>query len=259
MRRKVSEIVQKVIRMINVWEDVSVVTLMSFAEHEVDHPNFSISLDVYYRGKIMDMEKRAELFREIQFIESSELNFRDRFIMDSLPVRVSYKSVSRIEALIESVKGEGWLSIERGTYVFYRLCTGSIEFFRDDWIQNIRTHLDDLSVSFWRFWLESCKTRLSHLLGDMNAAVMNGDEHYFRQSLGNFMSVTAQAIFALNRTFEPGPRDVSAELDLMEEYPDGFWANWKSLLREDKLLTAERKCHIADIVFRSLLRMDVAE
>jgi hypothetical protein len=67
--------------------------------------------------------------------------------------------------------------------------------------------------------------------------------------------VVAELLFAINHVFEPGPRDFTASLALLETLPAGFDANWESLLREDRELPEDRKREIAELLARSVFSL----
>ena len=149
-----------------------------------------------------------------------------------------------------------WLSMERGTYLFHRIATGSVSWSRDEWISGVLERLDRLPESLWSLWAESCRRRIDHYLSDLGAAAFKEDRLYFHLSLSGFLKSAAELLFALNHVFEPGPRDFTASLALLEVLPEGFWASWRSLLRDDSELPAERKREIADHLARSVFALN---
>jgi len=178
-------------------------------------------------------------------------------MMNDLPVRISYKDTARVNAVLDAVDdGDAWLSMERGTYLFHRIATGSVVWSSGDWIDGVLKRLDHLPESFWSSWIESCNRRVDHLLSDMGAASYKDDPLYFRLSLSGYLKTVAELLFAVNHVFEPGPRDITASLALLEILPDGFQANWASLLRDDTELPPERKREIAEILARGAFALN---
>ena len=259
MKNKVKRVVEEITEVLKGWENVECVVLQHFAEKEIFDPNFSITLDVFRTAEIPDMNEREKAFSVLngfEFFESSRVGNKDRFIKEELPVRISYKDTFRVDAVLSAVNGDAWLSMERGTYLFHRIATGTVVFSRSRWMEGVLEKLDNLPDSFWHTWLDSCERRIDHYLGDLGAAAMKDDPLYFRLSLSGFLSVAVEALFAINHVFETGPRDFTAMLALLEILPEGFWANWNSLLREDSELPAERKWKIAELVARGIFSLN---
>ncbi len=256
MKAIVSQNVAYIIGRVSTWSGVRAIVLQYFVEKDIYDPNFSITLDVYYDGVIPSSGERSGLFPNAQFFETSHLNDKDRFILKDMPIRISYKECGQVDEVISALSGDKWLSMERGTYLFYRIATGTVEWTRDKWINEVRTKLDNLPDSFWNFWIESCRHRIDHFLGDMRASAIKDDALYFHLSLGDFLRASVKLLFAVNNVFEPGPRDYTASLALLEIIPEGFEANWKSLLREDAELPPERKRELAELLTRSLLELN---
>ena len=255
MKNKVKKIVDHIADILIKWKDVRAVVLQHFAEKDVYDPNFSITFDVFCDGSIPASKERSGLFVGSEYFESSKINNKDRFIFEELPVRISYKPCEGVENVFEAVKTDRWLSIEGGTYLFHRIATGTLLWSRDEWIKNILIKLDKLPESFWQQWIESCKRRIDHYLEDLGAATIKDDALYFQLSLAGFLQSTARFLFAVNHVFEPGPRDYTASLVLLENLPEGFEANWSSILRNDAELPAFRKHEIAEILTRSILNL----
>ncbi len=255
MKTKVKNAVDLITGVIQSWNGVHAIVLQHFAEKEVYDPNFSVTLDVFRSGSIPTHEERSSAFVGAQYFESSRTNSKDRFMLGELPVRISYKDTNRVDAVIGALGTDSWLSMERGTYLFHRIVTGTLVWSRGDWITGVMAKLDDLPDSFWITWNESCHRRIDHFLGDMGAAVFKDDPLYFQLSLSGFLKAVVESLCAVNRVFEPGPRDYTSSLALFEVLPEGFWANWQSLLREDGELPGERKREIADLLARGIFAL----
>lgn len=256
MKAKVKKVVDEIVGVLKDWDGVQTVILQHFVEKDVYDPNFSVTLDVFTDGDIPEMEAREASFPGSRYFESSRVSTKDRFMMGDLPVRISYKDTSRVDAVLEVTDSEAWLSRERGTYLFHRIATGSVEWSRDKWIDGVLKKLDNLPDSFWSAWIDSCHRKIDHYLGDVGAASMKGDQLYFQLSLSGFMKSVVEVLFAVNHVFESGPRDYTASLGLLETVPDGFDANWRSLLRDDAELPADRKREIAELLARGLFAIN---
>jgi hypothetical protein len=255
MKAKVKKVVDQIVEILKEWNGVEAVVLQHFAEKDIYDPNFSVTLDVFRKGEIPDKDKRQVHFKDADFFESSSTSVKDRFMLGDLPVRISYKDTVRVDAVLNAIEGNSWMSMERGTYLFHRIATGTVVWTRGDWIKAVLSKLDSLPEDFWSTWIDSCNHRIDHFLGDIGASSIKEDELYFRLSLSGFLKAVAECLFAVNQVFEPGPRDYSAAIGLLENLPDGFKANWGSLLREDGELPMDRKREIASLLARSVFAL----
>ncbi len=255
MRNRVKKIVDNITSVLVTWDSVKAVVLQHFVEKDVYDPNFSISIDVFRNGEIPNQEERRASFPESLYYESSGTRAKDRFMIDDLPVRISYKDCSRVDAVLAALDGKNWLFMERGTYLFHRIAAGTVVWSRDQWINGVIDRLDNLPDSFWHTWMESSRHRIDHFLSDMAAASVMEDDLYFRISLSGFLKSAIELLFAVNHVFEPGPRAYTAYLDLLETLPEGFEANWNSLIREDSSLPSERKQEVAGLLARGLFAL----
>jgi len=253
---KVRKVVDDIVEILSHWDGIHAVILQHFVEKDIYDPNFSITLDVFRSQDIPDRDEREAAFTEARYFDSSRMKRKDRFMMNDLPVRISYKDTARVDLVLKKTDGEDWLTMERGTYLFHRIATGTVEWSRGDWCQRVLRELDNLPDAFWHTWKESCGRRIDHLLGDLGAAAIREDRFYFCFSLAGFLKSIAELLFAVNHVFEPGPRDFMATLGLLETLPDGFWARWDSLLREDEELPADRKREIAELLARAALALN---
>lgn len=252
MKTKVKKIVNDIMNIIRDWGGARAVVLQHFVEKDVYDANFSITLDVFRDGEIPDRDTRAKLFSDAEYFESSPVNKKDRFILQDMPVRISYKDCGRVENVLAATGNERWIHMEGGTYLFNRIATGTVVWSRDEWINTIVEQLDQLPDNFWRSWIVFCYNRIDHSLNNMGAAVIKEDPLYFLMAHSAFMYSIADILFAFNHVFAPSPRDYSASLALLELLPEGFDANWLSLLRSDSELPPERKHEIARILARSV-------
>jgi len=255
MKVKVRRVVNDIVEVIKFWDGAQTAILQHFAEKDIYDPNFSITLDVFRDSGIPGKDERADAFPGIRYFETSSNKEKDRFLMEDLPVRISYKDTSRVDSVLKLTDDDRWLSKERGTYLFHRISTGTVLWSRTDWIEGVLKRLDNLPEDFWSTWIESCHHRIDHFLGDLGAASMKNDLLYFRLSLSGFLRVIVETLFAVNHMFESGPRVFTASLALMENLPEGFEASWESLLREDESLPPYRKKEIADILARGVFAL----
>ena len=255
MKVKVKKVVDEIVGVLKDWDGVQAVVLQHFVEKDIYDPNFSITLDVFRDSDIPGRELRETSFPGAQYFESSRVKMKDRFMMGDLPIRISYKNTERVDTVLAATDGESWLLKERGTYLFHRIATGSVVWTRGEWIKGVLEKLDNLPDSFWVVWTESCHRRIDHFLSDLGAASLKDDSLYFNLSLSGFMKSVIEVLFAVNHVFEPGPRDFTASLALLETLPEGFKANWASLLRDDAELPADRKREIAELLARGVFAL----
>jgi hypothetical protein len=205
MKAKVKKVVDQIVEILKEWNGVEAVVLQHFAEKDIYDPNFSVTLDVFRKGEIPDKDKRQVHFKDADFFESSSTSVKDRFMLGDLPVRISYKDTVRVDAVLNAIEGNSWMSMERGTYLFHRIATGTVVWTRGDWIKAVLSKLDSLPEDFWSTWIDSCNHRIDHFLGDIGASSIKEDELYFRLSLSGFLKAVAECLFAVNQVFEPGP------------------------------------------------------
>ncbi len=255
MKTKVKKVVDEITEVLKTWEGLQAVILQHFVEKDIYDPNFSITLDVFKNRDIPENAHREAAFSDARYFEFSRVKNKDRFILEDLPVRISYKDSERVDAVLAATAGESWMLKERGTYLFHRIATGTVVWSKGTWINGVLEKLDNLPNSFWIQWVESCNRRIDHLLSDLGAASLKGDALYFNLSLSGFLKTIAEVLFAVNHVFEPGPRDYTASLGLLEVLPEGFEANWGSLLREDAELPRDRKREIAELLARGVFSL----
>ena len=118
MKTKVKKNVDTIVEVLKDWEGVQAIVLQHFAEKDIYDPNFSITLDVFRDGSIPGNEQRQAAFPEARYFDTSRMKMKDRFMMNDLPVRISYKDTVRVDAVLATVDEDTWLTMERGTYLF---------------------------------------------------------------------------------------------------------------------------------------------
>jgi hypothetical protein len=74
-----------------------------------------VTLDVYRDGDIPERDERQKAFPEALYFDSSRVKNKDRFMLEDLPIRISYKDCARVDAVLQETHGESWLSMERGS------------------------------------------------------------------------------------------------------------------------------------------------
>jgi hypothetical protein len=86
--------------------------------------------------------------------------------------------------------------------------------------------------------------------------VLRGDELGYALFLAQFLRGLSAYLFALNRRFEPHQRLLASELLSLPRLPDGFAGRFESLLREEPELPRERKREVAELLARSVIKME---
>lgn len=252
MKRKVKGLLDNLVEEISRWETVDTITVAETVDEELLSPYLSLSLDIFYRRTIPEPEKRQKNFEEAALFESSYFGSQDRFLLQEIPVRLEYKGIDRIEALIRRGKGKSFVSRESGSHLFYRLLNNDILFHRSPWIDKVRHQVGDLPEEFWISLKEAYWSSLEHQLGDLGAAVVAEDEFFCFRSLGSYLNTLCSLLFVLNKRFEPSGRWMQQELEKLDRLPENFRGRFASLIGEDPDFTSERKLEVAQLIARSL-------
>ena len=179
MRRRVERISTGIVDSIKNWEGVDCILLAETPKSDDFDPYFFISLDVYYRGRLPDLEERQRQFLNAGAFESSSVAAKDRFVVEEIPVRVEYKDMSRVDEILQRTKENMWVFRQTGTYMFYRLETGKVLHTKSDWIETIRGDLKALPDTFWTLMVNSSRATMEHYLSDLVTAVMREDNLYY--------------------------------------------------------------------------------
>ena len=249
MKRKIDETVKIVAETIFAWEIVDCIVEM---EHELDlyDPYFCISMDVYFDGELPDSPDRQRKFTFAGAFETSGLRQKDRFIFKDLPFRIEYKSRQRFSTLLGD-SGKPFLR-EPGTYALHRLKDGHVLCQRSHWIDDMRSSLTALDPLFWHSVRAMHQSRMEHCLNDMSAALLRDDALFFMLSCATFVGQLCSTLFAINRRFEPAPRNLRKELLSLSILPDAFAGSLESLLRADGL-SRQRQREIAEYLAKRVI------
>ncbi len=263
MNRKAERLAQSITEAISGWKSVECVALGEHSESDVLDPYFALVLDVYLRDDPPAVEERQSAFAKSVgqpgAFESSASRSKDRFFIDSLPVRVEYKSVAMIDDVIARCKGPDsqivWIFKNSGTYMFYRLINSRILYKKSAWAESIRHDLAQLPESFWRRLGEACMAKMEHYLADLGAASFSDDGYFYNVSMAGFIRYSAAALFTANKRFEPSHRYVSAQLRELACLPDNILGRWETLLRSDLDISRNQKYEVAELIARSVLAL----
>lgn len=255
MKRKVERVAQSLVEKLIQWDTVDTITLAESADVEIYDPYFFLSLDVYYRGTIPDSDERLELFSDAGIFESSQVNRKDRFMIEELPVRIEYKDIARMEAILSGKGGEVWAYRQPGTYMFYRIENGQVLHQKSSWLTDIRSRLNELPESFWQFLQEATKNAMEHFLSDVSAAVIQNDNFFFLISSAGFIKSLCSLLFLVNRRFEPSGRRFLEMVRELPDLPENFRGRFESFLRQDSEFTPGRKRELAELLAKSVISM----
>lgn len=253
MKFKVERIAESLTAAIASWDAVECVCLGEVSEEDVLDPYFAIVLDVYHRGPVPLPEERRRAFHEPGAFESSQIQPKDRFFIEGLPVRVEYKSTGSVEELLERGAEALWILKNSGTYIFYRLERGRALFQRSDWLESVRTRLRALPLALWEGLREVFQAKMEHFLADLGAAARRDDSFFYFVSLTGFLRYTAATLFAINRRFEPSHRSIEEHLRALKRLPDDFFGRWETLLRSKADFSREQRYKVAELIAKSVI------
>jgi hypothetical protein len=252
MTGKAKLIVEKITGIIKEWPSVDSVLMGKLISEEFYDPYYFLSLDVYHSGSIPHAAERGKEFRFGMAFES-QVKGKDRLIVDDVPVRIDYKSVSRITELVEDKEPAPMRGT--GTYVFYRILNADICYDRSGWIPQIREKLKNMPDTFWNSVRFAFQSRMEHCLSDLGAASMRNDELFFLISAVNFLQSVCSVLFAINKRFEPSFRLFSEQVKALPVLPESFLARFDTLIRNGSDFTPSRKYEVAEFLAKSILTL----
>jgi hypothetical protein len=257
MKYKTKVLAERFSSALSQWPGVECVTLNEAARQDILDPYFALILDVFYSGSIPGAEERCRLYGEdVAAFETSNRESKDRFLIGNLPVRIEYKSARRIEELVSIADTRLeylWLIKDKGTYGFYRLAQGELLFSRSDWIMGIRRRLLKLGDEFWIQTRAVHQSKMEHLLSDLGAAFIQGDDFFYFISAALFIKTVCLTLFCVNRRFEPSHRAYYKQAVELPVLPESFPAQLESFLRSDPALTMERKYSLAQLIAKGVI------
>jgi hypothetical protein len=222
-------------------------------------PYFALILDVFHSRPVPEADERCRLYGEdVGGFETSSQSTKDRFLIGNIPVRLEFKSIVKIEELvgIADTKLESlWLIKDSGTYGFYRLANGELLFSRGDWIKNIRKRLANLGDSFWETIRYANQSKMEHFLGDLGAALFQGDDFHYLIASAGFIKNACLTLFCINRRFEPSHRAYYKQVKELPILPESFAAEIETFLRNVPGLSVERKYSLAQVMARKIVSL----
>ena len=258
MQRKVLNISRQLADNLSSWPGVEAVLLAEAAEPQALDPYFILQLEVLHRGVLPAAAERRRRFESPTAFEAVPAlsEAQDRFLSEVLPVRVRYQDVQQLEGQLARIDANRWTPHEEGTRPFYRLVKGQVLFERGPWLGEVRQRLGRLPDGFWARMKDQALSVTSYALHDLQASVLRDDALGYVLFLAQFLRSLAAFLFALNRCFEPPARLLAGELLSLPRLPDGFSGRFESLLREEPELPRERKREVAELLARSVIKME---
>lgn len=230
---------------------VDVVQLILQEDQDIYDPYFVLSFDAYYRGVIP--EERKAFFPDVEMFESSPSAQKDRILYDNLPIRVEYRNLDRVETLFSSMKTDLHYPPRELSFLVHRISHGEILTERNEPFIRLMEQCQDLPAQFWKRIRQYYSSKMENYLNDLRAASLRNDPFYFQLSLGNFLRNSCALLLAVNGKTEPSPRYMDNSVNRLKILPDGFEANYNSLVRTHEELGMERKSEVAALFTRSIL------
>lgn len=259
MKRKTKLLADRFVATISNWPAVECIALNEAALSDTLDPYFALILDVYHAGDMpKPAERRVAYGDDIAAFETSAFQNKDRFLVAGLPVRVEFKTIEKIEEVVDIADmrtDQLWLIKDSGTYMFYRLSRGEVLFKRSAWIDGIRARLDKLGDEFWRQMRDAHQSKMEHFVSDLGAALIQGDDFHYLISAAGFIKNACVVLFCVNRRFEPSHRGFYEQVKELDNLPDEFIGRFESFLRNDAEMTVERKYSLAQLIARSVLSL----
>ena len=259
MKQKVERISFFLAERIGAWKCVEAITLADSAEFDVYDPYFFISLDVYYRKEIPEIDERLAAYSGAGAFETSSTVKKDRFLMEGVPVRIEFKDVARITDILSFKPETFYVFRQTGTYLFHRLLSARVLFDRDGWISQARESVLNIPPAFWKGLYESALASAEHYASDIGAAVLKEDPFFYTVSLAGFIKVFSSLVFIINRQFEPSGRGIYLTIQELPVHPEHFKGRYESLCGEDPDMTPPRKSELAGLLLKSLISLASGE
>jgi hypothetical protein len=259
MKYKTKLLVDRFVQALSLWPGVECVSLNEAALPDTLDPYFALILDVFCSGDIPGPEERCGLYGEdVVVFETANQGNKDRFLIGDVPVRIEYKSTSKIDELIDIAdinRDQLWLIKDSGTYGYYRLSHGEVLFARTDWIKKIRERLLDLDISFWQAMRDANQSKMEHYLSDLGAALIQEDNFHYLISSSGFIKSACLTLFCINRRFEPSHRAYNRQIHNLGILPESFLTQFESFLDNEGEFTMERKYSLAQLMARGIIAL----
>lgn len=259
MTMKAKDIADQISGIISQWMGVETVVLGEAIDTEVHDPYFHVDLDVYHRGDILPSNDRREQFCELisqpSVFETSPSYAVDSFLLEGLPISVTYNQITRIEMILERVKSHSWVLRDSGTNMFYRIDEGKILYSKSDWICGLREKLGHVFEGFWDVILDSSRHAMEGYVRDISASAFRSDKFMLLVASAGFVKSLCTFVYALNKRFEPSDRLIIDKMRNLKRLPDELIGRLETFLRQDDEITPEKKMELAELLTKSLISM----
>ncbi len=253
MKHKVERLANALTTVLSSWECVECIAVGEHAEMDTLDPYFALVLDVYVRSRVPDPELRQAAFGNPGAFESAQGQTKDRFFLESLPVRVEYKKVTEIDRLLDHSLDFLKILKNSGTYPLYRLQTARILFARTSWIEGAQARLGHLGEDFWSVMQQTFLTKMEHYFSDLGEAILCEDDFYYAVSAAGFLRFAAASLFMANRRFEPSHREINSQLRQLPRLPEDFIGCWENFILDEGESGRSRKRGLAELIAKSLV------
>jgi hypothetical protein len=266
MKQKTKLLADRLVKIISRWPGVECISMNEASLGDTLDPYFALILDVFCAGPVPLSAEREIAFADsgaandgnISAFETSNQGKKDRFLVGDLPVRIEFKSTTRIEELVsfaDTRQDSLWFIKDSGTYGFYRLARGILVFNRSGWIDRIRERLSRVDGKFWNQIREMNQSRMEHFLNDLGAALYQRDNFFYLMSSSGFIKYACLTLFCINRRFEPSHRAYYDQVITLPVLPEGFAAQFESFLNGGADFTEERRYSLAQLMARGIVSL----
>ncbi len=255
MMHRVERLATKLTTTVSSWPGVECILSCEASDTDVIDPYFALVLDVYCEGKIPSGEERQAFFDNPGAFETSRSGEKDRFFIDSLPIRLEYKRTKNVDELVSHSFDTMWIFGSSGTYMLYRLANGQALYSKSDWLDRTRRALEDTPVEFWDRLKETHLQKMEHFLSDLGGAAFKDDRYFYFVSLAGFLRACVSVLFSRNRQWEPSERHMADAIGSLALLPEDFLGRWNTLMRTDGMIDPAKRYQIAQLIARSIFAL----
>jgi Domain of unknown function (DUF4037) len=259
MKRKVQRIIDALKKSLSGTDCVQTVVLGESADIDVSDPYFTIDLDVYVTGSMLEISKRSALVPQVTAFETSPVATIDRFLVEELPVSTHYIRTEEVDRMLLRIAEKNWVFHEPGSHVLYRLERGDVLFSRDGWMDETRAALAHVPEEFWWQARLRAYALAERALVDLGAAAHRSDDLFFLVSAARLMRGVVSFLFAANKQFEPADRLLMERIATLPLLPDGFLGRLDNFIRPVGTISKDARREIAQHIVRSLMPLAVEE
>ena len=253
---RVKRIIQSVVDTVTTWEGVEAITSMEFLAEETFDSYFFISIDIYYSKELPDFEHRRQFFPEAIAFESSRAHFKDRFLLNDIPVRLEYKKMATYRDMMENYTEYERQYRSSGTYGLYRINHANIHFDPDGKFKSLQKLIRSPKNEYWRFLYNIFRGTSVHFLGDLSSAALQDDHYFFLFSSSGFLHNFIRLLFTINKRYECSGRQVYRDVFTLNILPENFVGRFETFLRSDGGISLEKKAEVAELLTTSVIGME---